>query len=122
MKIKKSFYIVLVVLLMLNLSIAICGASEKINPDLIKFQGTGWETDTKGVNIFIGTLQNASGRDVEFIGLRCAFIDGKGVELDHGLVIVRDVAKNELAKFKFYPPAPAGTVTATITEVDAYAK
>jgi hypothetical protein len=121
MKIKKWRYLFIVALLMLN-SAAICGASEKVSPDSIKFQGTGWETDAKGANVFIGTLQNISGRDIEFIGLRCVFFDVNGVQLDHGVVNVRDVAKEGVVKFKFYPSAPSGTVTATITEVDVYAK
>jgi hypothetical protein len=122
MKIKRWLHLFIVALFMLNATVAICVASEKISPDLIKFQGTGWETDAKGTNVFIGTLQNISGRDLEFIGLRCAFYDVKGVQLDHGVVEVRDVAKDGIAKFKFYPSAPFGTVTATITEVDVYAK
>jgi hypothetical protein len=101
---------------------AICGASEKVSPDSITFQGTGWERDAKGANVFIGTLQNISGRDMEFIGLRCAFFDANGVQLDHGVVTIRDVGKEERVKFKFYPSAPSGTVTATIIEVDVYAK
>jgi len=121
-RIKRWSYLFIGALLILNAIIAICGASEKISSDLIKFQGTGWETDTNEKNIFIGTLQNISGRDIEFIGLRCAFFDIKGVQLDHGVVEVRSLAKDGIAKFKFYPSAPLGTVTATITEVDVYAK
>jgi hypothetical protein len=122
MKIKKNLNLFIVSLFILNLTAVICTASEKISPDLVKFQGTGWETDDKDANIFMGTLHNISGRDIEFIGLRCAFFDAKGVQVDHGVVEVRDVAKDGIAKFKFYPPAPFGTVTATITEVDVYAK
>ena len=122
MIIKKLLSLFIAVFLLVNATVAICGASEKISPDLIKFQGTGWEADAKGANIFIGTLQNIAGRDIEFIGLRCTFFDMKGVPLDHGVVEVRDVSKDGIAKFKFYPSAPLGTVTATITEVDVYAK
>lgn len=122
MKIKKWLYLFIAALFMLNIAVAICGASEKISPDMIKFQGMGWEMDAKGANVFIGTLQNIAGKDIEFIGLRCAFYDVKGVELNHGVVNIHDVAKDGVAKFKFYPSAPSGTVTASITEVDVYAK
>jgi len=122
MKIKKWLYLFFTAVLVLTITGAICSASEKISPDLIKFQGTGWEADAKGSNVFIGTLQNLSGKDLEFIGLRCSFYDINRVQLDHGVVNVRDVAKDGFAKFKFYPSAPSGTVTATISEVDVYAK
>lgn len=122
MKIQKWFYLCLTILLILNTTALICDASEKISPDSIKFQGTGWEADPKEGNIFIGSLQNVSGKDIEFIGLRCSFYDVKGVELDHGVISVRDIGKNGVINFKFYPPAPPETVTATIIEVDVYAK
>lgn len=122
MKIKKWIFLLIIAVLLLNAAVAICGASEKISPDSVKFQAIGWETDDKGANVFIGTLRNISGRDIEFIGLRCAFFDTKGVELDHGVVTIRDIVKNGVDAFKFYPSAPAGTVTATIIEVDVYAK
>lgn len=122
MKITKWLHLVLVVLLVLNGMIVICGASEKMSPDAVKFQGTGWEEGDKGTIHFVGTLQNISGRDIEFIGLRCAFFDVKGVELDHGVVTIREVRNDGVARFKFYPSAPSGTVTATIMEVDVYAK
>lgn len=122
MKIKKWIFLLIIAVLLLNAAVAICGASEKISPDSVKFQAIGWETDDKGANVFIGTLRNISGRDIEFIGLRCAFFDTKGVELDHGVVTIRDIVKNGVDAFKFYPSAPVGTVTATITEVDVYAK
>jgi hypothetical protein len=122
MKIKKWIFRLGVAVLLLNAAVAICGASEKMSPDSIKFQAIGWETDAKGANVFIGTLRNISGKDIEFIGLRCGFFDTKGVELDHGVVTIRDIAKDGVDAFKFYPSAPAGTVTATITEVDIYAK
>lgn len=121
MKIKKWFYLLLTAWFMLSLG-TICSASEKISPDLIKFQGTGWEYDAKGATIFIGTLQNISGKDIEFIGLRCTFYDDKGIPLDHGVVEVRDIGKDGVAKFKFYPSSPVGTASANITEVDVYAK
>lgn len=120
MKLKKCLYLLMAVLVIL-ISAASCEASEKLSPDLIRFLGTAWETD-KASNVFIGTLQNFSGRDIEFIGLRCTFLDAKGVQLDHGVVNVRDVVKDGIVKFKFYPSAPAGTATATIIEVDVYAK
>jgi len=122
MTIKKWIYLVLTALFLHNAAISLCDASEKISADLIKFQGTGWEADAKGVNIFIGTLQNVSGKEIEFIGLRCAFFDANRLQLDHGVVNVRDIPKDGFSTFKFYPSAPAGTVTATITEVDVYAK
>lgn len=121
MKLRKWLYLFLTTLFMLNLA-TICSASEKISPDLIRFQGTSWEYDAKGPLIFIGTLQNIAGKDIEFIGLRCTFYDVKGMPIDHGVVEVRDIEKNGVAKFKFYPSAPIGTVTANITEVDVYAK
>jgi|GEM_PF-1968829 len=121
MKLKKWLYLCLTTLFILNLA-PFCSASEKISPDLIKFQGTNWEYDGKGALIFTGSLQNIAGKDIEFIGLRCTFYDVKGMQLDHGVVEVRDIEKNGVAKFKFYPPAPIGTVTANITEVDVYAK
>lgn len=119
---KKWLYLFLTALLLQNLTTPLCSAAEKISADLIKFQGTGWEADAKGANIFIGTLQNISGKDLEFIGLRCTFYDVNRVQLDHGVVNVRDIAKDAFSTFKFYPVAPMGTVTATITEVDVYAK
>lgn len=122
MKLKKWLYLFLTVMLILNIPGALCDASEKVSSDLIKFQGTAWESDAKGANVFIGTLQNLAGKNIEFIGLRCAFYDVNRVELDHGVVIIRDVAKDGVTTFKFYPSAPVGTVTATITEVDVYAK
>jgi hypothetical protein len=122
MKIKKWIFRLIVAVFILNVAVTISGASEKMSPDGIKFQGTGWESDANGANVFIGTLQNISGKDIEFIGLRCAFFNTKGVELDHGVVNVRDVVKDGVAAFKFYPSAPSGTVIATITEVDVYAK
>lgn len=121
MKLRKWLYLFLTTLFMLNLA-TICSASKKISPDLIRFQGTSWEYDAKGPLIFIGTLQNIAGKDIEFIGLRCTFYDVKGMPIDHGVVEVRDIEKNGVAKFKFYPSAPIGTVTANITEVDVYAK
>ena len=121
MKRKKWLYLFLTAIFLLNLA-PFCSASEKISPDLIKFQGTSWEYDAKGAIIFIGSLQNISGKDIEFIGLRCSFYDIKGMQLDHGVVEVRDIEKNGVSNFKFYPSAPIGTVTANITEVDVYAK
>lgn len=122
MKIEKWFSLCLTALLLVTATPLICHAGEKISPDLVKFQGTGWEADSKLGNIFIGSLQNLSGKDIEFIGLRCSFYDVKGVELDHGVVSIRDIGKNGVVNFKFYPPAPPGTVTATIIEVDVYTK
>lgn len=122
MKIRKWCYRFLTTLFLLNIAILSCSASDKISSDLIKFQGTGWEVDAKGANVFIGTLQNISGKDLEFIGLRCSFYDANRVQLDHGVVNVRDIAKDGFSTFKFYPSAPTGTVTATVTEVDVYAK
>ncbi len=119
---KRYLYLFLAVSLMLNAVLGICSASERISSDLIKFQRTGWNFDSKGANVFVGTLKNISGKDVEFIGLRCGFYDANGVQLDHGVVILRDVLKDEYASFEFYPSAPAGTVTATITDVDVYIK
>ena len=72
MKLKKCLYLLMAVLVILN-SAASCEASEKLSPDLIRFLGTAWEPDVKESNVFIGSLQNVSGRDIEFIGLRCAF-------------------------------------------------
>jgi len=118
----KWFYLCLITFLIWNTTATICMAAEKISPDLIKFQGTSWEADSKQGNIFIGTLQNISGKDLEFIGLRCAFYDANQAQLDHGVATVRDIGKNGVSNFKFYPPAPLGTVTATIIEVDVYAK
>jgi len=122
MNIKKWLYLFLTAMLLLNVPGVHCDAAEKISSDLIKFQGTSWESDAKGAHVFIGTLQNLSGKDVDFISLRCSFYDVNRAELDHGVLIVRDVAKEATTTFKFYPSAPLGTVTATITEVDVYAK
>jgi len=119
---KRYLYLFLAALFMLNAALGICSASERISSDSIKFQRTGWNFDSKGANVFVGTLKNVSGKDIEFIGLRCGFYDAKGVQLDHGVVILRDVLKDEYAAFEFYPSAPDGTVTATITSVDVYIK
>lgn len=119
---KRYLFLFLAALFMLNATLTVCGASERMSSDSIKFQRTGWEVNDKGANLFVGTLQNVSGKDIEFIGLRCAFYDANNVQLDHGVVILRDVLKEGYAKFEFYPSAPVGTVTATITNVDVYAK
>ncbi len=41
MKIKKWLHLCIAALFMLNITVTICGASEKISPDIIKFQGMG---------------------------------------------------------------------------------
>lgn len=122
MVIKRFLSAGIIVLLLLGVLLPNSEASEKISSESVKFQRTGWEVDGKGANVFVGNLQNLSGKEIEFIGLRCGFFDAGGVQLEHGIVILRDILKDGYAKFEFYPPAPAGTVTATITEVDVYAK